>query len=95
MNLTADGNTAAVQVAGRVHLHLSNDFGGGTAKLQMLLPDGVEWDDVVGGSFTAADDYVFDFPPTAHNSVRVNLASSTSPDLDIVISSEADDSSDV
>ena len=91
--LSADGNfpsTGGVQTGGRVVLHLSNDFGTGTAKLQMQLPDG-EWDDVVNGSFTAATDTVFDFPERSNNVVRVNLASSSSPDLDILIQSEADD----
>ena len=92
-NLAADGNfpaTGGVQVGGRVVLHLSNDFGTGTAKLQMQLPDG-EWDDVVNGSFTAATDTVFDFPPYANNVIRVNIASSSSPDLDILIQAEVDD----
>jgi hypothetical protein len=87
ITLGADGNTKGVEVYGRCHLSLTNDFGSGTAKLQAQAPDG-SWVDVANGAFTAATDTVFDFPRYGINTVRVNLASSTSPDLDIWIQGE-------
>ena len=82
--LTADGNSSPHRVIGPVRLSLTNDFGTGTAKLQAQAPDG-SWVDVANGSFTAATDTLFDFPEFSQNNVRVNLASSSSPDLDIWI----------
>lgn len=76
--LSADGSTSAVAFIGPVWLSLSGSFGGGTAQLQ--VNDGVNNVAVQGGSFTAAADTIFDFPPSS-NTLNVSLSSATSPAL--------------
>lgn len=83
--LTADGNTAWVDVDGPTWVSIgtgpSNSFGGGTAKIQRQ--EGSETWDIAGTSKTAAADIYLDFPEGVYATIRVNLASSTSPDLDV------------
>lgn len=87
--LTADGSTAWHEVNGPCWVSVgngpSNSFGGGTAKIQQQV-DG-ETFEVAGTSKTAAADIYLDIPKGAYAKLRVNLASSTSPDLDVVIKS--------
>ncbi len=82
--LAADGNTDWVEIVGPAWVSISNNFGTGTAKIQFKDTGGTAVD-VTDGSFTTVADKVVDFPAFATNQLRVNLASSSSPDLDIVI----------
>jgi len=56
-------------------------FGGGTVKLQFLLPDGSSWADADAASgttyttLTAAGGGIFELPPGAQ--IRVNIATAT------------------
>ena len=87
ITLGADGSTKWVEVYGRCHLSLTNDFGTGTATLEALAADGSTVS-IANGAFTAATDTVFDFPRYGINNVRITLASSSSPDLDVWIQGE-------
>ena len=78
--LSADGNSPFRTFKGPVRLSLTGDFGTGTAKLQANDPGG-NVVDIAGGSFTAATDTLYDFPEGAKTELRVNLASSSAPDL--------------
>ncbi len=82
--LSADGDTLVDTYFGPVHLSITGGFGGGTAKLQIVDPSGAAID-VAGGSFTAITDTYFDFPPGTRNQLTVNVASSTTPTLVIII----------
>lgn len=85
-NLTADGNTTSVRSVGtRVHVLISGTWGGGTAKLQFLDDQSTPvWTDVTGASWTADTATVVELAPADYD-FRINLASSTSPDLDITL----------
>jgi hypothetical protein len=50
-------------------------FGGGTVKLQVLLPDGSTWVDVAGGSLTAAGMTAVLWLPQGQ--YRANIATAT------------------
>lgn len=80
--LSADGNTTWVEVVGPCRISISNDFGSGTATIQARTPENAALA-VAEGTATAAVDKVVDFPAGSRNAVRVNLASSSSPDLDV------------
>jgi len=82
--LGADGDTDEVAYVGPIRVHLSNDFGSGTAKIQSNDPTGVAVQ-VGDNTFTAAVDKAVNFPTGETNVVSVNLSGSTSPDLDIWI----------
>lgn len=73
-NVSATGS--AVLYTGGPSLFMATaTFGGGTVKLQVLLPDGSTWVDVAGGSLTAAGtSAVLWLPP---GSYRVNVATAT------------------
>lgn len=77
--LSADGNSAAVTANHKVHVHLSGDFGGGTAKVQ-FQDEGGTWRDFAGASYTAAADALIELGKSNY-SIRINLASSTTPAL--------------
>ena len=82
--LTANGTTTFRKFIGPVRLSLTDDFGGGTAKLQTKDPSDATID-VDGGAFTALTDTRFDYADDAINELAVNLAGSTSPDLKVWI----------
>ena len=82
--LAADGSTTFESFIGLIRLSLTGDFGGGAAKLQNVDPSGATID-VANGSFTTVTDSLFDFPPGAVNTLRVNLSGSSNPDLDVWI----------
>jgi len=82
--LTVDGDTTRVAYVGPIRVNLSNDFGSGTAKIQATDPTGTPID-VGTDTFTAAADKAVNFPAGETNVVSVNLAGSTSPDLDVWI----------
>ena len=83
--LSADGNTSWVKVRGPVWVSIGHtggtNFGGGTAKIQRKNSAGGAVD-IAGEAHTVAADRVIGFTPGSVNEVRVNLASSTTPDLD-------------
>lgn len=87
--LSADGNSNVHTTSDSphyhayIHVHLSGDFGSGTAKVQFQSQDGSTWLDVAGGSFTSATDTIFDMRP--NTALRVNLNGSTSPSLVVEI----------
>mgnify|MGYP001812811864 CR=1 FL=1 len=85
--LSADGDSAEVDVIGPAYVHLSGTFDSGTAKIQFKGSDGT-WRDVAGASYAAAADKVVDFPPRSQNTLRVNLNGSTSPALVVGIKGE-------
>lgn len=85
-SITADGNTAVTLIRNRDYIFRVNgaDFGSGTVKLQVLGPDGsnyqdytiydgTSWDSV---SFAAAGMFEFTSAGQTH---RVNMAGSTTP----------------
>ena len=78
--LSADGDSNEHVCYGRVHLHLSGGFGGGTAKLVLIDGNGVDRD-VASASYTAATDAIFDFPARALTRLYVNLNGATTPTL--------------
>lgn len=77
--LAADGNSSQVRCNHKVHVHLSGDFGGGTAKVQYMGENGT-WYDIAGASYTAAADELIELGKSNYD-IRVNLASSTAPAL--------------
>ena len=87
-NLTVDGNYPAASPwyghqGGRVVFAVQGDFGGGTAALQFSLDDGTTWSSTGSTTSLTADGGAgAELPPCK---VRVNLSSSTSPNLDVVI----------
>ncbi len=83
-NLTADGNTDAVRVRGRTHVHISGDFGGGTLQLQYQDPSN-SWRNIFDASWTTAADDVFDFTDRMDTPVRAVLTGATAPDLNVDI----------
>lgn len=84
--LSADGNTTYVKVVGSARVSISGNFSSGTAKVQAKDPSDAAVD-VANASYTAAADAFLEFPPKAINEVRVNLAGSGSPTLDVWIQS--------
>ena len=85
-SLSADGSSEWVPAKGPFHLHLSNDFGGGTATVQFKDVDG-NIRSITNASFIAAVDKLIS---TGFNTdVRVTLVGSTSPDLDYNILTHA------
>lgn len=81
-NLAADGLAGPYVSDGALHVKLKGDFGGGTAQLQALDPDETTWSDVIGGSFTAETDTVFDYPEQGQ--YQIDLSGATLPDLDVI-----------
>lgn len=86
--LAEDGKTKVVTVMGPARVSLTGDFGGGTAQVQALLPDGNEVD-LALGSFTAVTDTIFDFPERSETDLRVDLSGSTNPALLVWIQGNA------
>lgn len=81
-SLSADGNTTAVKFdGGKGTLSVWGTFGSGTAKLQRSV-DNSTWIDVSGASFTANGQINFE---CAACYLRVNLAGSTTPSLNVQI----------
>jgi hypothetical protein len=72
--------TSAVNAIGPVRMSLTGDFGGGTATLQAQDPDS-SWTNVIGSGFSSAADALIDFPGWVSNTVRVNLTSTSAPNL--------------
>lgn len=86
--LTGDGQTVAQSFRGSVWVHLSDDFGGGTATVRVRDAAGV-MRAVAGAAFVVAADALLDFPEGATNVIDVDLASSTTPNL--VVNLEGED----
>lgn len=78
--LSANGDSDQVTCYGRVHLHLSGNFGTGTAKLVLIDGKGVARD-VAGASFSAATEASYDFPARSATRLYVNLTGATAPTL--------------
>lgn len=78
--LTADGQTTARNYVGPVRVSLTDDFGGGTFKVQAEDPSGAFVDEP-GTTRTAVDGYIIDYPPGAQNKLQGDLSGSTSPNL--------------
>ena len=78
--LTADGASDAKLLSGEVLVILKGTFGSGTAQIQVAANDD-DWVDLTGGSFTAAVAQIMNFPQKTKVKTRVNLSSSTSPNL--------------
>lgn len=86
-NLTADGDTeiTGINAGKEFAVSVSGDFGGGTLNVQYRVNGG--WTNYAGGdtgTFTAAGERVF-FQGGDEDKINLNLASSTSADLDIVV----------
>lgn len=78
--LTADGNSSVFTVAGQTLLILSDDFGGGTATVQVKQLNGT-WTAMTDGSFTSDTTKLIEFPKKVRIEARVNLTGATSPNL--------------
>lgn len=86
--ITVDGSTDWVKVTGPAMVSMSNSFGTGTATIQ--FKDQADAAIALAGeTHTVAADRLIDYPAGAKNELRVNLASSSSPDLDVVIQSSS------
>jgi hypothetical protein len=90
--LSADGDTAEVEVHGACHFHVSGTFGGGTfgggtCKLQIEDNDGT-FRDIANASHTAAADQIVRFPQRARSLVKANLSGATTPSLTVMIRGE-------
>jgi hypothetical protein len=97
--LSADGDTAEVEVhgachfhvsgtfGGGCHFHVSGTFGGGTCKLQIEDNDGT-FRDIANASHTAAADQIVRFPQRARSLVKANLSGATTPSLTVMIRGE-------
>jgi hypothetical protein len=73
-NASATGS-AVVLKGGTYSFMATATFGGGSVKLQVLLPDGTTWVDVAGGSLTAAGATAgLALPP---GSYRANITTAT------------------
>lgn len=84
--LAADGNVPSASPwyghqGGRVMYAAQGDFGGGTTTLQFSLDGGSTWTSIGGATTLTGSGAAGAELPPCH--VRVNLASSSSPDLDI------------
>lgn len=76
--LSANGSGDWTPVKGPFYLHLSGNFGTGTAQLEFQDDEGVTRQ-ITGGDFTAAVDKIVDM---GHNvNVRVTLSGATTPAL--------------
>jgi hypothetical protein len=87
INITSDGSVPAsggyVHEGGRVSYAAQGDFGGGSTTLNFSLDGGTTWSSVgSNAALSASGGGGAELPPCL---VRVTLASSTSPDLDISI----------
>ena len=76
--LSADGDTAEVNVKGPVHVHASGTFGGGTITFKFEGADGT-YHDIANGAFTAAADKTFTF--NRETKIKGTLAGATGPSL--------------
>lgn len=74
-NASATGAVAVARVGGRYVFGINGTFGGTTAQLQLLGPDGVNYIDLANGSFTAAGAAAVDVPQGAN--MRVTLTGGT------------------
>jgi hypothetical protein len=82
--LSADGPTVFKKYIGPVVVTLTGNFGGGTAKIQRKnRAEAVV--DVVGASYTVADEKILDYSPGAVNWLAVDLSGSTAPALVVEI----------
>jgi len=86
--LDADGPTTLRTFLGATWLHLSGDFGGGTATFRFRDASGV-MQPFVDGVFTAAVDQRFNLPDKSLNTLQVTLAGATAPDLLVNIQDES------
>jgi len=87
INLTADGDEAVqgINTKKEFAVAVSGTFGGGTVKVQYRAAGGwVDYSSGDTGTFTAAGERVF-AQCGDEDQINFNLAGSTSPDLDIVI----------
>lgn len=87
-NFSADGNSSELDWGGRFVGHISayGTFGSGTVTLQYSLDAGATWNavDTTNLAFTADGNGNFELP---FCKLRINLAGSTTPDIDYVIDS--------
>lgn len=76
-NSSTLGNGAAqtVSIGGSYLYQIAGTFGGTTAKLQLLGPDGATYVDIAGTSFTSANMVKLDLP--AGSQVRAVMTSGT------------------
>lgn len=74
-NEAATGAEAVAQIGGRYVFAINGTFGGTTAQLQFLGPNGTTYIDVTGGSFTAAGSVSVDVARGTH--ARVTLTGGT------------------
>lgn len=77
--LTADGNSNEFVIIGPFSYHMSDDFGTGTAVIQEKIDN--NFVTLAGTSTTVAVDKLHDQPLEASAVFRLNLSSSSSPDL--------------
>lgn len=92
--LTASGNTAAVELSGdvnKVSLYLDDaeTWGSGTLKMQSSFDGGTTWVDVAGASWTSGDGLVSVDDLAFGRFIRFNLAGATSPSLTITVKAVA------
>lgn len=85
-NLTSDGDTeVAINTSRQFTVAASGNFGSGTLKVQYRVNGGwADYESGDTGDFTAAGERVFVQCGDEHR-INLNLASSTSPDIDIVV----------
>ena len=84
VTLTSNGTAGPVQCHGPVHISLSGNFGGGTAVVQTRDPEDSVFTPVVGGSFNAPADQLFDFPPGSRTEIQAVLTGSAAPVLKVI-----------
>lgn len=84
-NLTADGNTGEQKFNPKLVFIAEGTWGSGTAKLQFRPSGHTTWIDVTGASMTADGYKDVELKATTDVEFRVNLAGSTSPDLNFTI----------
>jgi len=87
--LTADGNTDIDWRPGtKGSIGFSGDFGGGTVTVFYLVGDTYVAFKNTSGAISYTDDDGFSFDGVPGSSIRITLASSTSPDIDYVVREE-------
>ena len=84
--LSANGSTEWVPVKGPTHLHLSGNFGGGTATLEFKDSSDTARA-IANGAFSTATDKLVSLG--FNTEVRVTLSGATSPSLIVEILSHA------
>jgi len=80
--LSANGQSAWTRWQGPISISLKGNFGGGSAQLQVRVPDDIA-ENVANAAFTVAADHLLDYPEQAVNEVRVDLSGATGPSLRI------------